>query len=75
MRFISILFYSNSNKSPGLHFSALHKASKVENRIALALPHLSLDKFASVISTSFDSSVNDIFRCTKSKSKLTLSFI
>ena len=54
--------------------NASHMANNVENRMAFALPVFNLDRLAMVIPTSSDSSVKDTFRCTSSKSKLTISF-
>lgn len=47
-------------------------ASNVVNRIALALSHLSLDKFANEIPVLSESSVSDIWRCTSIRSMLIL---
>ena len=48
--------------SPGWQLRALHNASKVENRIALALSFLRIDKLAGVIPTLLASSVELILR-------------
>jgi hypothetical protein len=47
--------------SPGWHWSALQIASSVESLTAFALLFLRIDRFASVMSTSFASSVSPIF--------------
>lgn len=61
-----------SNKSPGWHSSALQMASSVLNRIALAFPVLSMERFASVRSTFSDSSFSDIFRLAIMTSRFTI---
>ena len=47
--------------SPGWHSSALQIESSVENRMALALPVFSIERFAGVIPTLSASSPEDIF--------------
>ncbi len=54
--------FLNSNRSPGWQSKALQIASRVESRMALALPFLSMEMFAMVIPTFSVSSVTLIFR-------------
>jgi len=55
--------------SPGEQFSSLHRASRVENRIALALLLFKIDRFASVIPTRPASSVREIPRSSMTRSR------
>jgi hypothetical protein len=48
--------------SPGWQFRTRQMASKVENRMAFALPLFRIDKFAMVMPTRSDKVVSDIFR-------------
>jgi hypothetical protein len=50
----------------------LQIASRVENRIAFALPVFNIDKLASVMSTRSDNSESDIFRFANITSRLTI---
>jgi len=55
--------------SPGEQFNSLHRASRVENRIALALLLFKIDRFASVIPTRPASSVREIPRSSMTRSR------
>ena len=57
--------------SPGWQDSSLHIASRVENRIAFALPVFRIEMLASVIPTLSASSVSVIFRSTSIRSRCT----
>jgi len=55
--------------SPAEQFNSLHRASRVENRIALALLLFKIDRFASVIPTRPASSVREIPRSSMTRSR------
>ncbi len=63
---------SISRRSPGVQSRASHRAISVENLIAFALPHFSIERLASVIPTFSDSSERVIRRLTSIRSRLTL---
>jgi hypothetical protein len=64
------VFYLYSRMSPGWQSSALQIASKVENRIAFALPFFKTEMLAMVIPTLSASSVTLIFRFANMTSML-----
>ena len=55
-----------------MHARAWHSASRVENRMALALPVLRTDRFCTEIPTLAESSVSFILRLASCTSKLTM---
>src|SRR5262249_7294865 len=63
-------YFLYSKISPGWHSRALQIASRVENRIALALPFFSTEMFAIVMPTFSASSVTLIFRFANMTSTL-----
>ena len=62
VRRIRIQFYLDSKISPGWHLSALQIASRVDKRIAFALPFFKTEILAIVMPTFRASSVTLIFR-------------
>jgi hypothetical protein len=63
-------FYLYSKMSPGWHSSALQIASRVDSRIAFALPFFKMEMFAIVMPTLSASSVTLIFRFANMTSML-----
>src|SRR4030095_871281 len=59
-------------RSPGWHCRASQIASRVEKRIARAFPVLSIERFASVMSIRWASSVRVIRRSWRRSSSLTM---
>jgi hypothetical protein len=66
------IYSTNSRISAGWQSKVLQIASKVENRIAFALPVFKMERFAIVISNFSESSVSDIFRFAIITSKFTI---
>jgi hypothetical protein len=64
------LLFLYSKMSPGWHSSALQIASRVESRIALALPFFKMEMLAIVMPTRSASSVTLIFRLANMTSML-----
>ena len=62
--------YLYSKISPGWHLSALQMASRVERRMAFALPFFNTEIFAIVMPTFSASSVTLIFRFANMTSML-----
>lgn len=58
--------------SAGVQSNALHMASSVLNRMALALPVFNFDRLVMVMPTRSDSSLSDIFRRAIITSRLTI---
>ncbi len=73
-RLLSHVLYSSSSSqsimSPGLHLSALHSPSRVENLIPFSLPVLILDMFTGEIPTNSANSTELIFRSAITRSNL-----
>jgi len=61
-----------SIRSPGWQFSSLHSASRVEKRIALALPVFKMDKLASVMPMLSARSLERTFRLAIITSRFTI---
>ena len=75
-RFVAIIFSAVSERyskiSPGWQLSVSQIASRVEKRIALALPVLRMDRFCGVMPTASAKSFSRIFRCARTTSRLTI---
>ena len=69
---VRIKFYLYSKISPGWHSSALQIASRVDIRIAFALPFFKTEMLAIVIPTLSASAVTLIFRFANMTSMLTM---
>jgi hypothetical protein len=68
--FVRINFYLYSKISPGWHSRALQIASRVDSRIAFALPFFKTEMLAIVMPTLSESSVTLIFRFANMTSML-----